>query len=94
MSKLHIKDLEPIDTEILVDTPAAGDQRIYKAYSIFGDLNRCAIIRTDILDNNPGAGDQTIQERYACTTAAAEDRLDFNKIWANRATYTYKPVLF
>jgi hypothetical protein len=94
--KLHIKEIPSIEQEILDDTPNAGDQRIYRAYHDPGKqmgstLTNLVIERIDVIYT---AGVHTIQERYAVTAAASVDQLEFNKLWASRASYTYKPLYF
>ena len=94
LKTLHIKDLPSAETEILADTPGAGDQTIYTAYSEPGvnndNLKKCVIVRTQILADTPGAGDQTIKERYAVSSAEKNDQVVFDKDWADRTSLTYK----
>lgn len=86
MSKLHIKDLPPTQIEKLPDTPGAGDTTHYIAYSDptrqNDTLKYCVITR--IIKYATGI----TEIRYASNSP--KEKLDFNKKWADRASYSYE----
>ena len=86
--KLHFSKLPPAIIEPLTDTPSAGDKTTYIAYtdpSIQGNqLKTCAIQR--IIKYATGI----VDIRFA--TDNSTDQLEFNKIWANRLSYTYNYI--
>jgi hypothetical protein len=93
--KLNIADITrfPLKTEILDNTPAAGDTTIYTAYgdpTKEGNLNEIVIQRTVILADSPAVGDTDITDQWATTALADQDQLSFNKRWSLRASYSYK----
>jgi hypothetical protein len=92
MAKLNISDLHPSIVERLVDTPAAGDRTIYVGYKNptrqGSTLQDCVIEKILYI-----AATGTFTMQYA-VTSGTNDQLDFNKVWANRASLSYKYLSF
>ena len=94
MARLHVEGIPPARIEELNDTPAAGDVTTYIAYAYPSknngiDLNLTVIKRIVEYANIPAAGDSTISVGYADGT---KGQLEFDKVWASRAGYTYLPL--